>query len=241
MLLNKKILIVDDEKGLLDILRLTLQKEGFSNVRCAETATEALRLVREMEFDLILLDVMLPDFSGFDLCQEIRKFSYTPIIFITALDTDFNQFTGLAIGGDDYITKPLKPLLIVSKVRAILRRQEYISSKAERIDSQVYSNTRFTLNMSNGTLDVNDEPVVCTAKELELLRHFCENPNKVFTAGQLYEAIWGSDSFGDDKTVVMHISTLRKKLGDNAKQPEIIVNQRGIGYKFIPPKNEAVL
>lgn len=241
MILNKKILIVDDEKGLLDILRLTLQKEGFNNIRCTETATDALQLVRETEFDLLLLDVMLPDFSGFDLCQEIRKFSYTPIIFITALDTDFNQFTGLAIGGDDYITKPLKPLLIVSKVRAILRRQEYMTSQAASNETLVYKNARFILNMSDGTLVVNGEQVACAAKELELLRHFCENPNRVFTATQLYETIWGCNSYGDDKTVVMHISTLRKKLGDNAKQPEIIVTQRGIGYKFIPPKNEVVL
>jgi len=241
MVLNKKILIVDDEKGLLDILRLTLQKEGFNNIQCAETATDALRLARETEFDLMLLDVMLPDFSGFDLCQEIRKFSYTPIIFITALDTDFNQFTGLAIGGDDYITKPLKPLLIVSKVRAILRRQEYITSQVMDNKAPVYSYSRFVLNMSDGTLMVNCEPVACTAKELELLRFFCDNPNRVFTASQLYEAVWGLDSIGDDKTVIMHISTLRKKLGDNAKQPEIIINQRGIGYKFIPPKNEDAL
>ena len=241
MLLKKKILIVDDEKGLLDILRLTLQKEGFYNIKCSETATEALSLVHETAFDLILLDVMLPDFSGFDLCQEIRKFSYTPIIFISALDTDFNQFTGLAIGGDDYITKPLKPLLIVSKVRAILRRQEYMTLKSGNDDLPVYKYSRFTLNMLNGTLNRNGESVLCTAKEMELLRYFCENPNRVFTAAQLYEAVWGSECFGDDKTVVMHISTLRKKLGDSAKQPEIILNQKGIGYKFIPPISEAAL
>ena len=244
MFTDKKILIVDDERGLLDLLRLTLHKEGFTNVTCADTATEALRLVRESEFDLLLLDVMLPDFSGFDLCQEIRKFSYVPIIFITALDTDFNQFTGLAIGGDDYITKPLKPLLIVSKVRAMLRRQEYGSAqpgRAHNKDARVYQNAKFSLNLSDGTLAINDEAVAVTAKELELLHYFCENPNRVFTATQLYEAVWGSDSLGDDKTVIMHISTLRKKLGDNAKQPEIIVNQRGIGYKFIPPTSEAAL
>jgi len=240
-MLNKKILIVDDEKGLLDILKLTLNKEGFHDLQFAETATDALRLARETKFDLILLDVMLPDFSGFDLCQEIRKFSYTPIIFITALDTEFNQFTGLAIGGDDYISKPLKPMLIVSKVRAILRRQEYNASSSSGGETAAFDYTRFILNMSDGSLIVDGKDVVCTAKELELLRFFCENPNRVFTATQLYEAVWGMDSFGDDKTVVMHISTLRKKLGDSAKQPEMIINQRGIGYKFIPPQSENAL
>ncbi len=240
MLTDKKILIVDDEKGLLDILRLTLHKEGFINVVCAENASEAFKLVRESHFNLLLLDVMLPDFSGFDLCQEIRKFSYVPIIFITALDTDFNQLTGLAIGGDDYITKPLKPLLIVSKVRAILRRQEYSSDK-KFFEPCVYRYPRFVLNLSDGTLNVNGAPVTCTAKELELLRFFCENPNRVFTASQIYETVWGSDSLGDDKTVITHISTLRRKLDDNAKQPSIIVNQRGIGYKFTPPSDGGTL
>lgn len=232
---SDKILLVDDEAGLLELLKITLQKEGYSDITCAMTAAQALDFIKSNTYDLILLDVMLPDFSGFDLCQEIRKYTYTPIIFLTARNSDYDKLSGLAIGGDDYITKPFNPLEVIARVKAMLRRQGYINSQnieqSRRFDYGV-----FQLNIENATLLIDGNTIDCTAKEFELLRFFCENPNHVFTSTQLYESVWGELGMGDDKTVIMHISRLRKKIGDDAKNPNLIQNLRGIGYKFVPPK-----
>lgn len=230
----EKILLIDDEPGLLKLLKITLQKERYSNITCAETAAEALALIKENKYDLIILDVMLPDFSGFDLCSEIRKFAYTPIIFLTACDSDYNKLTGLAIGGDDYITKPFNPLEVVARVKAILRRQQYATSQAGQSQMQIFHFGNIILNLSEATLTVDRVLVECTAKEFDLLRFFCKNPNRVFTSTQLYEAVWETPGMGEEKTVTMHISKLRKKLGDDAAG--MILTLRGIGYKFAPPK-----
>lgn len=234
---TEKILIVDDEQGLLDMLKITFQKERYANIDCATLASDAMECVKNKKYDIILLDVMLPDFSGFDLCTEIRKYTFSPIIFITACDGDFDKLRGLTIGGDDYITKPFNPLEVVARVNAVLRRQKHYKTlqKEKKQDAEYYDYGLFSINPTNATLIVNNEIMSCTAKEYELLLYFCKNPNRVFTLSQLYEAVWGTMSFGDEKTVTMHISKLRKKLCDDTKSPSIIVNMRGIGYKFIPP------
>lgn len=236
---NEKILLVDDEAGLLHLLQITLQKERYHHITCAGTAAEALVAVKSTEFDLIVLDVMLPDSSGFDLCAEIRKISYAPIIFLTACDSDFDKLRGLAIGGDDYITKPFKPLEVVARIQAILRRQRVYNHGLTENRSPVpprYDYGVFSLNPDQAVLMVQGKPVDCTAKEFELLHYFCRHPNRVFTSAQLYEAVWDNPGFGEEKTVTMHISKIRKKLGDDAKNPAILLNLRGIGYKFVPPK-----
>lgn len=234
---SERILLVDDEEGLLEMLKITLEKERYKNITCATTAAQALDYIKNNEYDLILLDVMLPDFSGFELCQEARKYTYTPIIFLTARDSDYDKLSGLAIGGDDYITKPYNPMEVVARVKAILRRQKYGKDKPVE-EIRQFDFGRFQLNPEDATLVVGGEAVECTAKEFELLTFFCKNPNRVFTAGQLYEAVWDSLGLGDDKTVAMHISRIRKKIGDDAKNASMIVNLRGIGYKFVPPGRE---
>ncbi len=232
---TEKILLVDDEAGLLELIKITLQKEGYSHIACAMTAAQSLDYVKSNSYDLILLDVMLPDMSGFELCQEIRKHSYTPIIFITARGSDYDKLSGLAIGGDDYITKPFNPLEVIARVKAMLRRQGYMSAQQSNSLKQ-FDHGLFKLNLENGTLIVGGKAVECTAKEFELLRFFCENPNHVFTVAQLYEAVWDSLGMGDDKAVTMCISRLRKTIGDDAKNPKMIQNLRGIGYRFVPPE-----
>jgi len=177
---------------------------------------------------------MLPDFSGFDLCTEIRKHSFAPIIFLTACGGDLDKVTGLAMGGDDYITKPFNPLEVVARIKAILRRQtEYTK---QPIEATIYDFGKFQVNMQNAVLTVLGEVVDCTAKEFELLCFFCKHPNRIFSSAGLYEAVWNAPGYGEEKTVTMHISKLRKKLGDDAKASTIILNLRGLGYKFIPPK-----
>ncbi|HDX9577063.1 TPA: response regulator transcription factor [Bacillus pseudomycoides] len=233
-----KILVIDDEVGILKLLEITLRKENFIHIETASTGKDALQRIKETVYDIILLDIMLPDISGFELCTEIRKNTNTPIIFVSARSTDFDKLTGLGIGGDDYITKPFNPLEVIARIKVILRRQKIYESSQQQ--ETLYNYGYFTFNPESATLTVNNQSVECTAKELELLHFFCKNPNRIFTTSQLYEFVWGNDVFGEEKTVTIHISKLRKKLGDDTRKPKIIVNLRGIGYKFIP-SNEALI
>ncbi|GIN14708.1 transcriptional regulatory protein YvrH [Shouchella clausii] len=229
---HAKILIVDDEIGIVKLLEITLEKENFIHIDKATTGKEALQLTKEKTFNLILLNIMLPDISGFELCTEIRRNTDTPIIFVSSRATDFDKLTGLGIGGDDYITKPFNPLEVIARIKAILRRQKMYERSEKK---PVYDYGYFAFYPESAILMVQNQTVECTAKELELLHFFCENPNRIFTTAQLYERVWGNDVFGEEKTVTIHISKLRKKLGDDTRKPKIIVNLRGIGYKFIPP------
>ncbi|BFH70977.1 transcriptional regulatory protein YvrH [Paenibacillus dendritiformis] len=232
------ILAVDDEIGILKLLEITLRKENFTHIDTVSTGKGALERIKEKAYDMILLDIMLSDISGFELCTEMRKHTNAPIIFISARSTDFDKLTGLGIGGDDYITKPFNPLEVVARIKAILRRQRLVEHSHQQ--NTVYDYGYFAFHPDSATLTVKHQPVDCTAKELELLHFFCRHPNHIFTTAQLYERVWGNEVFGEEKTVTIHISKLRKKLGDDTRKPKIIVNLRGIGYKFIPP-NEALL
>ena len=237
---DAKILIVDDEIGILKMLEITLQKEHFKYITTATTKEEALQALSRVNFDIILLDVMLPDGDGFSLCSSIRQTSTAPILFISARSSDFDKLTGLSVGGDDYITKPFNPLEIVARIRAILRRQREYEGKSVQYESESYIYSTFTFSPNQALLTVNGEVVQATAKELELLHFFCKHPLRVFTAAQLYERVWGQDLFGEEKTVTIHIAKLRRKLGDDTRNPRIIVNLRGIGYKFMPPTGDAL-
>lgn len=238
MIDDANILIVDDEVGILKMLEITLQKEHFTRITTSSTKEEALQALAEQDFDIILLDVMLPDGDGFALCSSIRQQTTAPILFISARSSDFDKLTGLSVGGDDYITKPFNPLEVVARIRAILRRQHVYEKKTVQPEMKSYVYETFTFFPDEALLIVHGETVQATAKELELLQFFCKNPNRVFTTSQIYELVWGEDVFGEEKTVTIHIAKLRKKLGDNTRKPSIIVNLRGIGYKFIPPTGD---
>ncbi|UWD48587.1 response regulator transcription factor [Clostridioides difficile] len=233
----ERILIVDDEEGLLTLVKITLNKEQYHNITCVSTGTEALECIKNNQYDLIILDVMLPDYCGFDLCTKIRRQTIAPIIFLTARAGDYDKLSGLAIGGDDYITKPFNTMELVARIKAIFRRQqlerEVLNTHSESV--MIYSYGYIVLDMARAILTVNNQAVECTAKELELMEFFCQNPNKVFTTSHLYDTIWGLPGYGDEKTVTIHISKLRKKILDDNKPYKVITNLRGIGYKFIPP------
>lgn len=232
---NQKILIVDDEIGIIQMLETVLRKEGYTMIGRALTGGEALEAVRSTAFDLIVLDVMLPDTDGFQLCQQIRVQTNAPILFLTARTSDLDKLTGLSIGGDDYITKPFNPLEVVARINVQFRRMMLSQVNSQKQD--VYEMGHIRLVRKAAQLWVHGEEVNCPAKELELLFFLADHPNQVFTAGQLYERIWGYDSVGDEKTVAIHIMRLRKKIEENPKMPVIIVNLRGIGYKFVPPSS----
>lgn len=232
---TEKILLVDDEQGILDILMLLLKKEGFQKIKTATTGEQALSIIKTTKLDLILLDVTLPDIDGFQLCSQIRLYTKVPILFVSARSSDIDKLTGLGIGGDDYITKPFNPLEVMARIHAQLRRQNIYKEHSQKNFHTVWDYGFLVIYQDEGRIVLNGEEIQHTAKEFELLTFFCKNPNRIFTANQLYENVWGFTYIGDEKTVVMHISKLRKKIEVNPKKPEIIVNLRGLGYKFLPP------
>ncbi|WP_286924539.1 MULTISPECIES: response regulator transcription factor [Lysinibacillus] len=230
------ILIVDDEEGLIDMLSVMLQKEGITEIDFAITGKQALEKLNNFDYSLIVLDIMLPDIDGFRICQEIRRISDVPILFISARTSDIDKLTGLNIGGDDYITKPFNPLEVVARIKIHLRRHNLqLRSQNKMLDQYDYG--YLSLSKKTGELFVNGKKIICPAKEFELLSFFCANPNQIFSAEQLYEQIWQqSTGLNDRNTVMVHILRLRKKIEEDVKKPKIIVNMRNIGYKFIPPK-----
>lgn len=238
--MEDQILLVDDEKGILTMLENLLIQEGYSHISTATSGKEALKLVETKTFDLIVLDVMLPDMDGFELCQQIRKITMVPILFLSARTGYLDKLMGLGIGGDDYITKPFNPLEVAARIRAQLRRQHMNQSMIQK-QEEIYDFGSFSVHKSAGQLVVHGVPQHCTAKEFELLVFLCERPNRIYTAQQLYEQVWGPSLQGDEKTVVIHISKLRKKIEQDPSNPTILVNIRGIGYKFIPPRKDGCL
>jgi DNA-binding response OmpR family regulator len=215
------------------MLETMLRKEGYTFISSAVTGREAMEKISRNPYDLIVLDVMLPDTDGFQLCQEIRLHTNAPILFLTARSGDLDKLTGLGIGGDDYITKPFNPLEVAARINAQFRRQKQYQDTSQK--TKVYQFGSVTINRNAAELWVDGKEVPCPAKEFELLLFLADHPNQVFTAGQLHENVWGYDGLGDEKTVAIHIMRLRKKIEPDAKRPSLIVNLRGIGYKFVPP------
>lgn len=233
MMNNHSILLVDDEMGLIKMLKTVLQKEGFVKIDSALTGSSALEKVQSTQYELIVLDVMLPDIEGFELCRKIREITYAPILFLTARTSDLDKLTGLEVGGDDYITKPFNPLEVVARIKAHFRRKAvYSHDKPKELNKIKLGNLEIDKNAAIVTL--SGKTLELTSKEFELLILLAEHSNQVFTVTQLYERVWGMDSFGNDKTVTVHIMRLRKKLEVDPKNPKLIVNLRGIGYKLNP-------
>lgn len=225
--MNEGILIIEDEVGLINMLKRLLEKEGFQNTYEATSGAEALKKIKEHEIDLILLDVMLPDTNGFDLCGEIRDISDVPIIFLTARTTDIDKLTGFSMGGDDYITKPFNPLEVAARIKAILHRQRRTKPRM----SQVFRTDRFVLHYDQAKLVVEGKEVNCPAQEFQLLKFMCQHPNQVFSIDHLFEKVWGDYSIvGKENTVMVHISRLRQRIEKDPKQPEYLKNVRGLGY-----------
>ncbi|GGF71029.1 transcriptional regulatory protein YvrH [Paenibacillus albidus] len=229
--MKERILIIEDELGIAHMLELLMIKEGFMDVQIAGTGAEALQVLDSYNPDLIVLDVMLPDRNGFELCLELRTRTYAPILFLTARTADYDKLTGFAMGGDDYITKPFNALEVMARIKAQLaRRRLYLQDKTPAS----YQFADFEMNKETGELCVRGEWVHCTAKEFSLLLFFVEHPGRLFNVAQLYEQVWGQMQLGDEKTVVIYISKIRSKIERDPKQPRYIVNFRGLGYKFVP-------
>ena len=222
-----KVLIADDNKQIVSILSEYCKKNNFT-VSTVFDGEAALKEIEENEFDILLLDVMMPKKDGFDICREVRTFSNVPIIMITARGEDYEKIMGLEIGADDYIVKPFSPGEIIARINAILRRITPKNDESAKIF--IYDNLEIDLN--NFTVKINDEIISLTKKEIEILWTLATNQNKVFTRENLLDLIWGFDYFGESRTVDTHIKRLRAKLDNYKHEKWNIKTIWGVGYKF---------
>lgn len=223
------LLIADDHKQITSILSDYAKKEGYT-VMIANDGKEALSLFSRNTFDLVLLDVMMPEMDGFQVCREIRKTSSVPIIMITARGEDFERIMGLDMGADDYIVKPFSPGEVMARIRAILRRISPDPKESQDKNILIYDN--LTINIEEFTVLIEAESVSLTKKEIEILYTMAKNPNKLFTRDNLLNSLWGYDYFGDARTVDSHIKRLRAKLDSYHHPNWEIKTVWGMGYKF---------
>ena len=223
---KEKILVVDDDKNICDLLRMYLEKEGYAVVM-AHNGIDAVNAFNAGNPDLILLDVMLPQLDGWQVCREIRKVSEAPIIMLTAKDEVFDKVLGLELGADDYVTKPFDTKEIVARIKAVLRRTSNVKSS----DIKEVRYDKLSINLTNYELKVDGVVVDTPPKELELIYHLASNPDRVFTRDQLLDDVWGFDYYGDSRTVDVHIKRLRDKLKGVSPEWELKTIW-SVGYRF---------
>ncbi len=224
---NKKILIVDDDENICELLRLYLEKDGFETV-VANDGEQALDFVERYAPHLILLDIMLPRLDGWQVCREIRKTLNTPIIMLTAKGETFDKILGLELGADDYVSKPFDTKEVIARIKAVLRRSQD-NDKADDIKEVRYEKLR--INITNYELVVDGKQIDTPPKELELVYHLASNPNRVYTRDQLLDEVWGFDYYGDSRTVDVHVKRLREKL-EGISEQWCLKTVWGVGYKF---------
>ncbi len=223
---NGKILVVDDDKNICELLGLYLENEGF-NVYSVNDGESAVREFQTFQPDLVILDIMLPRMDGWQVCREIRKVSEKPIIMVTAKGETFDKVLGLELGADDYIVKPFDPKEIVARIKAVLRRT-HVSAATER---KLVEYDKLSINLTNYEMKVDGKIVNTPPKELELIFHLASNPNHVFTRDQLLDEVWGFDYYGDSRTVDVHIKRLREKL-EGVSDKWALKTVWGVGYKL---------
>jgi len=221
-----KILIVDDEPNILETVELRLRKDGYSTFTAA-SAEEGMRLFRLVRPDLVLLDVMLPKQSGYDMCRTIRRDSHVPVIFLTARGGEDDRVTGLEIGGDDYMVKPFSLSELSARVRSVLRRS---GSSIRTLEIVETGNLIINPRTHEATMD--GKPVALSPKEFALLYFLAQNPGQVFSRETLLDRVWGADAYVSSRTVDVHIRWLRERVEANPAHPERIITIRGVGYKF---------
>lgn len=225
-----RILIVDDEEMLVKGLKRSLEAEGFE-VDTAYSGTQALEKSLNWEYDLLILDLMLPEIDGLEVCRRIRQASQVPIIMVTAKGEDVDKIIGLELGADDYLAKPFNTRELIARIKAVLRRYNSKNSDIQLIRA----NARLKLNLSRRTVTVNNQEIyTLTAKEFDLLLLLAKHPGKVYTREDLISLVWGYDYAGEDRTVDVHIRRLRDKIEPIPSHPEFIQTKWGIGYYFQP-------
>ncbi|MBR2869052.1 MAG: response regulator transcription factor [Clostridia bacterium] len=223
---SERILVVDDDSNICELLRLYLEKDGYE-VAIANNGGEAVKMFQELSPDLMLLDIMLPVLDGWQVCREVRKFSDKPIIMLTAKGETFDKVLGFELGADDYVVKPFDAKEVMARIKAVLRR----SGTAEKTDIKEVRFDKLVINLTNYELRVDGKKVDTPPKELELIYHLANNPNRVFTRDQLLDEVWGFDYYGDSRTVDVHVKRLREKLEGVSEKWEL-KTVWSVGYKF---------
>lgn len=225
-----RVLVVEDEESFSDALSYMLRKEGFE-VSVAATGPDALTEFDRTGADIVLLDLMLPEMSGTEVCRQLRQRSAVPIIMVTARDSEIDKVVGLEIGADDYVTKPYSPRELVARIRAVLRRQ---SPEVAEAGAPTLAAGPVRMDIERHVVTVDGGAVQLPLKEFELLELLLRNAGRVLTRGQLIDRVWGADYVGDTKTLDVHVKRLRSKIEPEPSAPRFIVTVRGLGYKFEP-------
>lgn len=228
---KKKILIIDDEEDILKLLSMVLKKEGFENIYTAEDAESGFDLFGRVDPDIILLDIMLPDEEGYEVCKKIRKTSNVPILFISAKTEEIDRVLGFALGGDDYITKPFSTKEVAYRIKAQLRRSGCNDEEENR--NTVLNLGAFQIDEEKIEVKKNGELIELKPKEYKMFLYMAKHPNQIMSKEKLCSEVWGEDYIGFDNTIMVHIRRLREKIEEDASNPKYIVNVKGLGYKFV--------
>lgn len=226
--MESRVLIVDDEKELALILKDFLEKDGIK-AKVAFNGKQAYEAFETFKPTLAVLDIMLPDDDGMEICRKIRNESDIPIIMLSAKDTDFDKIISLGLGADEYLTKPFSPAVVVAHIKALIRRYR---TQAGTPDNQAICFDKFIMDIKKHTLEIDGQEIYLVGKEFELLWYLASNEGQVFTKEQIYNAIWGEEEFGEISTVTVHIRKIRTKIEKDDSNPNLIKTIWGVGYKF---------
>lgn len=227
---DAKVLIIDDEEDILRILKTVLTKEGIDRVYTSTTVKDGFMQFKQTQPDIVLLDIMLPDGEGYEVCKQIRSISNVPILFLSAKTEEIDKILGFAIGGDDYIVKPFSPKEVAYRVKAQLRRAEYIQTDKE---DHLLKAGPFELDEQRTEFKKNGETIELRPKELGLITYLLKNVNRIISKESLCEQVWGEDFIGFDNTVMVHIRRLREKIEQQPSDPQYLITVKGLGYKLV--------
>lgn len=226
-----RVLVCDDETAIADIIKFNLTREGYEADTCSN-GEECLEILKENEYDLLILDVMMPKLDGFETLRELRKFSYIPVIMLTAKDDEVDRVLGLELGADDYVVKPFSMRELIARVRANLRRREVEVKVAESEEEEVMERGDLEIDLERYMVKKRGKNIELTLREFELLKFLAQNEGKVFSREELLSSVWGYEYFGDIRTVDVTVRRLREKIEDKDKDYRYIVTVRGVGYYF---------
>ncbi|OMF61902.1 response regulator transcription factor [Paenibacillus sp. FSL R5-0623] len=233
---NIRVLIADDDKEIRDLIRKYLEREMYT-VDTAADGEQALQLFQQHKYNMVILDLMMPQMDGMEACRRIRSISNVPIMMVTAKDHETDKIIGLGIGADDYITKPFSIHELVARIKALMRRFMVLGTEVPD-HSEVIRFKGLMMNLKTYTVDVQGKETDLTGKETELLKFMMSNPGQVFTKAQLFRNVWDNGYLDDDNTVMVHIRKLRMKIESDPSNPQFIKTVWGIGYKFVGERDE---
>ncbi len=229
--MDSKILLVDDEKDIADLVEEVLRQDSFENIKKVYTGMDAVQVCREYQPDVVVLDIMLPDIGGIEVCKQIREFSFCSILFLSSKNDDIDKILGLSCGGDDYITKPFSPREVVYRIKAQLRRQQYQSVMRTDVKG-LLTVGGLALDRESSRIYKNEKEIDLTGREFLLLSYLMENADKIISKERLYEQVWGEYSSICDNTIMVHIRHIREKIEDTPSTPKQLITIKGLGYKL---------